>query len=104
VDGELDGPFGSGEALEFAFKRLDHRGSGKQAAVVRKSSEPHQHAFMLERGNPIADGFSSLRWRGGPNRTANFVQGAASGFGDAREVFVDVFRSAFAFRRRTAIA
>src|SRR2546425_5846534 len=104
VRGEVDGPFGCGEALEFILERFDNRGSGEQTAVVRKRGEPHQHSFVLERRHPIADGLGSLRWHDGPNRRAYLVQGAAGGFRDASEVFIDVFRSAVAFRRRTAIA
>src|SRR5713226_2426955 len=77
---------------------------GEQTAVVRKRGEPHQHSFVLERGNAIADGLGSLRWHSGPNRCANLVQGAAGGFRDTSKVFINVFRSALAFRRRTAIA
>jgi hypothetical protein len=104
VRGEVDGPFGCGEALKFVLKRFDNRGSGEQTAVVRKRGEPHQHSFVLERRNPIADGLGSLRWHSGPNRRANLVQGAAGGFRDTSKVFINVFRSAVAFRRRTAIA
>ena len=60
IRGELDSPFGCGEALKFVLKRFDNRGSGEQTAVVRKRGEPHQHSFVLERRNPIADGLGSL--------------------------------------------
>ncbi len=48
VRGEVDGPFGCGEALKFVLKRFDNRGSGEQTAVVRKRCEPHQHSFVLD--------------------------------------------------------
>ena len=54
---EVDGPFGRGEALELVFKLFDHRGCGKQTAVVGKRSEPHQHAIVSEGRHAIADGF-----------------------------------------------
>src|SRR3989442_3040942 len=60
--------------------------------------------LILERRNPIADGLGSLRRHSGSNRRANLVQGAAGGFRDTSKVFINVFRSAVAFRRRTAIA
>ena len=104
VRGEVDGPFGCGEALKFVLERLDHGRSGEQTAVVRKRREPHQHSFVLERRNPIADGLGGLRWHSGPNRRAHLVEGAAGGFRDTSKVFINVFRSAIAFRRRTAIA
>src|SRR5713226_4578452 len=104
VRGEMDGPFGGGEAFKFVLKRFDNRGGGEQTAVVRKRGEPHQHALVLERRNPIADGLGSLRWHSGANRRANLAQGAAGGFRDTSEVFINVFRSALAFRRRTATA
>src|SRR5258708_7234192 len=104
IGGELDGPFGCREALEFALKCFDNRGSREQTAVVRKCGEPHQHSFVLERRHPIADDFGSLRKRSRPNRRANLVQGAAGGFRDASKVFIDAFRSALAFRRGTALA
>src|SRR5438876_22045 len=103
VCGEVDGPFGYGEALKLALKRFDNRGGGEKATVVRKRGEPHQHSFVLERRNPIADGLGSLRWHSGPNRRANLVQGAAGRFRDTCKVFIHGFRRAVAFRRRTAI-
>src|SRR5438876_6187779 len=103
VCGEVDGPFGYGEALKLALKRFDNRGSGEKATVVRKRSEPHQHSFVLERRNPIANGLGSLRWHSGANRRANLVQGAAGGLRDTSEVFINIFRSTVAFCRRTAI-
>ena len=48
VRGEVDGPFGCGEALKFVLERFDNRGSGEQTAVVRKRCEPHQHSFVLD--------------------------------------------------------
>src|SRR6266704_5741025 len=53
VRGEVDGPFGCGEALEFILERFDNRGSGEQTAVLRKRGEPHQHSFVLESRHPI---------------------------------------------------
>src|SRR3989442_8516437 len=103
VRGEVDGPFGCGEALKFVLKRFDNRGRGEQTAVVRKRGEPHQHSFVLERRNSIADGLGSLWWQSGPNRRAKFVQGVAGGFRDACEIFVHVLRDEVAFRARTAI-
>src|SRR5712691_3719455 len=103
VRGELDGPFGCGEAPKFLLERRDHGRSREQTAVVRKRGEPHQHSFVLERRNPIADGLGSLRWHSGPNRGANLVQGAAGGFRDTGNVFIHVLRSTVAFRRRTRI-
>jgi hypothetical protein len=82
VRGEVDGPFGCGEAPKFLLERRDHGRSREQTAVVRKRGEPHQRCFVLERRNPIADGLGSLRWHSGPNRGANLVQGAAGGFRD----------------------
>src|SRR5712692_1749851 len=104
VRGEVDGPFGCGEALKLVLKRFDNRGSGEQTAVVRKRGEPHQHSFVLECRNPIADGLGSLRWHSGSNRRANLVQGAAGGLRDTSKVFSKVLWSAIVFRRRTAIA
>ena len=104
VRGEVDGPFGCGEALKFVLERLDHGRTRKQTAVLRKRGEPHQHSFVLERRHPIADGLGSLRWHSGPNRRAHLVQGAAGGFRNTSNVSIHVFRSAIAFRRRTAIA
>src|SRR5207245_2263842 len=104
VRGEVDGPFGCGEALKFVLERLDHGRSREQTAMVRKRGEPHQRSFVLECRYPVADGLGSLRWHSGPNRRANLVQRAAGRFRDASKVFVDVFRSAVAFRGRTAIA
>ena len=104
VRGEADGPFGCGEALKFVLKRFDNRGSGEQTAVVRKSGEPHQHSFVLDRRHPIADGFGSLRWHSGPNRHANLAQGAAGGFRDTSKVFINIFRSPVGFRHRTVTA
>src|SRR6202165_3317162 len=104
VRGEVDGPFGCGEALEFVLERRDHGRSREQTAVVRKRGEPHQHSFVLERRHPVADGLGSLRWHSGPNRRAHLVQGAEGGFRDTGKVFINVFRSAVAFRRGTAIA
>src|SRR2546425_1689337 len=104
VGGELDGPFGCDEALKFALERLDHGRSREQTAVVRKRREPHQYPFVLERRHPIADCLGSFRRRSGPNGRANLVQAAAGGFRDASKVFVNVLRSAAAFRRRTAFA
>ena len=99
VRGEVDGPFGCGEALEFVLERLDHGRSREQTAVGRKRGEPHQHSFMLERRHPIADGLGRLRWHSGSNRRAHLVQRAAGGFRDTSEVFINVFRGAAAFRR-----
>ncbi len=104
VRGEVDGPFGCGEALEFVLKRFDNRGGGEQTAVFRKSGEPHQHSFVLERRHPIANGFGSLRWHSGPNRHAHLAQGAAGRFRDTSKVFINVFRSPVGFRRRTVTA
>src|SRR6266851_3624555 len=104
VRGELDGPFGCGEALEFVLECLNHRGSREQTAMVRERGEPHQHSFVLERRNPIADGLGSLPRHSGPNRGAKLVQGAAGRFRDTSNIFADVFRSASAFPGRTAIA
>src|SRR6266446_10681695 len=73
VGGELDGPFGCGEALEFALKCFDNRGSREQTAVVGKRGEPHEHSFVLERRDPIADDLCSLAWRRRPNCRANLV-------------------------------
>src|SRR5712692_12088151 len=61
VRGEVDGPFGCGEALKFVLKCSDNRGSGEQTAVVRKRGKPDQHSFVLERRNPITDGLGSFR-------------------------------------------
>src|SRR6266478_4090502 len=102
--GEVDGPFGCREALEFVLERLDHGRAGEQTAVVRKRGEPHQHSLVLERRNPIADGLGSLRGHSGPNRRAHLVQHVAREFRDASKVFINAFRSAFAFRPRTALA
>src|SRR5712692_7644444 len=104
VRGEVDCPFGCGEALKFILERLDHGRTRKQTTVLRKRGEPHQHSFVLERRHPIADGLGSLRWHSGPNRRAHLVQGAAGGFRDTSKVFINVFRSAVAFRGRTAMA
>ena len=104
VQREMDGPFGGGETLKFFLKRFDNCGSGEQASVVRKRSEPHQHSVVTERRNPIADGLGSLGWHSGPNRGADLVQGAAGGLRDSSKVFINGFRSAAAFRRRTEIA
>src|SRR5437667_2977975 len=103
VRGEVDGSFGCGEASKVVLKRFDNRGRGEQTAVVRKRGEPHQHSFVLERRNSIADGLGSLWWQSGPNRRAKFVQGVAAGFRDACEIFVHVLRDEVAFRARTAI-
>src|SRR5258707_15406401 len=72
--------------------------------MVRKRGEPHHHSFVLERRNPVADGLGSLRWHSGPNRRAHLVQHAAREFRDASKVFINAFRSAFAFCPRTLIA
>ena len=48
---------------------------------------------VSERRHAIADGLGGLRWHRGPNRGAHPVQGAASGFRDAGEVFVHVLWS-----------
>src|SRR6266571_7364595 len=61
VRGEVDGSFGCGEALEFILERFDHGRAREQTAMVRKRGEPHQHSFVLERRNPVADGLGSLR-------------------------------------------
>jgi len=103
IRGELDGPFRCIEALKFVLERCDNRRSGEQTTVVRKRGEPHQHSFVLERRNPIADGLGSLLWHSGPNRCANLVQGAAGGFRDTSKVFINAFRSALSLRDRTAI-
>src|SRR5580704_159212 len=104
VRGKLDGPLGGGVARQFILKRFDHRARGEQTAVVGKRGEPHQHSLVLERGNPVADGLGSLRWRCGANRRANLSQGATRGFRNASKVFVHVLRTAARFRRRAAAA
>jgi hypothetical protein len=91
VRGEVNAPFGCGELFKFVLKRCDNRGSGEQTAVFRKRSEPHQHSFVLERRNPIADRLASLRWHSRTNRLANLVQTAAGGFRDTSEVFFSRF-------------
>src|SRR5271166_327746 len=95
VRGELNGPFGGGEVLEFVLERFENRGGGEQTAVVRKGGEPHQYSFVLDCGNPVADGLGSLGWHGRPNRRAKLFQHAAGGFGHTSEVFINVlvFRS-----------
>ena len=70
VRGEFDGAFGGGVAFQFLAECTDHRGCGKQAAMVRKSSEPHEYSLVFERGNTVADGLSSVAWRGGTNGRA----------------------------------
>src|SRR5260370_20812418 len=97
VGGELDGPFGCGEALEFVLERLDHRGSREQTAVIRERREPHQHFFVPERRNPIADDLGGLSWYSGPNRRANLVQGAAARHPGTRAGYTDTFCCAPAF-------
>ena len=97
----MNSPFRCGEALKFLLERFDHRCSREQAAMGRKRGVPHQHAFVLERRYPVADG---LRWRSRPNRRANLLQSAARWFRDACKVLVCGFRSAFAFRSGTALA
>ena len=52
---------------------------------------------MLEGWDSIADGFGGLRWHGGADCGAHFVQRGAGGFGDAGKIFVDVLRSALWF-------
>src|ERR1019366_6145275 len=81
-----------------------NRGRGEQSTKVGKGSKPHQHSLVLERRNPIADGLGGLGRHSRPNRRAQFVQSAAGGFRDASKVFLNVFRSGVAFRRRTAFA
>src|ERR1035437_1054662 len=104
VCGEVDGPFRCGEALQFVLKGFHDRGRGEQAAVVGKRRKPQQYSLVLERRNPIADGLGGLGRQSRPNRRAQFVQSAAGGFRDASKVFLNVFRSGVALRRRTAFA
>src|SRR5216684_6121374 len=68
VRGEVDGPFGFGEALKFVLERLDHGRSREQTAMVRKRGEPHQRSLVLERRYPVADDLGSLRGHSRPNR------------------------------------
>lgn len=56
--------------------------------MLRKCGEAHKQPLVFEHGNPVADGFGGLRWNYGPNRRANFVQGAPGGLRNALEVFV----------------
>ena len=88
VGREADGPFGDGVALEFVLEPGDHGRAREQTAMVGKGGVPHQHALVLERGNPVADGLGGLRRRRGANRRANLFQSAARGFRDARLVFL----------------
>src|ERR1700722_4016479 len=104
VDKELDGPFGRREGLKLVLKLFDHRGRRKQTAMVRKRREPHQYSFVPNRWDLIADGLSGLGRHSGPNRRAEFPKIASCGFRDTCKVFIDVLRSAFAFRRRPAFA
>jgi hypothetical protein len=104
VYGEVDCSSRCREALQFVLKRLDHRCSWEQAAMVRKSGEPYQHSFALECRNPVADGLSSFRGHNGSNRLTHRVQIAAGWFRDTGKVLINVFRSALAFRRRAASA
>src|SRR5271157_899641 len=103
IRGELDGSFGCGEALKFLLERFDNGGSREQTTVVRKRGEPHQHSFVFDRRNPIADGLGGLRWHSRPNCCTNLVQGAAGGFRDTSKVFINAFRNALSLRRRTAL-
>jgi hypothetical protein len=86
---EVDGPFGCGEALKLALERLYHGRSREQTTVVRKRGEPHQRSIVFECRYPAADGFGSLRWHSGPNRSTNLVQSASGKLRDASKVFVD---------------
>src|SRR5260370_14650327 len=94
VHGEMDRPPALGEALKITLKRLDHGGGREQAAVIRKRGEPHQHLFIFERGNPVADGLGSRARERRPNGGSNLPQHAAGGLRDARRVFVHQFWSA----------
>lgn len=58
---EVDRTLRRGEALEFVLERFDNRRSGKQTAVVREGSEPHQHATVLKRRNPVTDYLGRFR-------------------------------------------
>ncbi len=73
VYGEVNGAFGRRVAPEFILKCFDNRGSGKQTAVVREGSKPHQDFILPERRNPVTDGLDSFRWHYRPNRCANLV-------------------------------
>ena len=93
VRGEVDGAFGGGEALKFVLEGLDHRRGREQTAVVRKRGEPHERSFVVEGGDPIADGLGGLGRYGGPNRRPHSLQGATRGFRDECQVIVDGLKS-----------
>jgi len=57
IDGEVDGSFGGAKAFEFGFELFDYGSSGEQAAVIGKRGVPHQHSFILESRNSVADDF-----------------------------------------------
>jgi len=104
VRGESNRPFGDGVAFQFVFKRLDHGGSGKEAAMFRECGEPHQDSLIFKGRHPVTDGFNRLWRRSRSNRVANLIQRAASGFRHAGKIFIHALRSAISFRRRMAIA
>ena len=104
VQRKVDRSFGGGETFQFLLKCADDRGSGEQTAVVRKRGKPHQHYSVSKGRNSITNDLGSFRRDSGPNRCAHFEQCATCGFRDARQVFLDVFRSAAASGRGTSIA
>lgn len=63
VQRKADSALGSLELLEFVLK-FGNGGPAprKKTTMVGKSGKPHQRPFVLERGHPIADGFSRLPW------------------------------------------
>src|ERR1700691_1516491 len=93
VQGEVDRSSGSDVAPEFFFEGGDYGRGREKTAMIRKRGVPQQRTMVFERGNFVADRFGGVRRNGGTNGRAHLMQGAARGFGDAREVFVDIPRS-----------
>src|SRR5580658_6486122 len=70
--------------------------------MLRKCGECHKRTFVCEGGDPVADGLGSFRRHDGPNCCANLLQGAARGFRNAGEIFVDGLGSGAGFGAQTA--
>ena len=98
----MDGSLGCGVALKVVFKLCDDCGGGKQAAVIGKRGEPHENSFVFECRNAVADGFGGSARRGGVNCRAHLAQGAARRLRSCREVFGEILRRLFGFRRGAA--
>jgi len=66
---------------------------GKKLQWFENAANQTSGPYVVEGGDPIADGLGGLGRYGGPNRRPHSLQGAVRGFRDECQVIVDGLKS-----------